>query len=424
MRRSRKTVSIQTHRRNRMSMENEENGMLVPPDDVKALKTVVVEVHDEVKRVNDVLLKGKTMKGLTDNSNFTRNILIDAIECLRNVSYKLLENTGKMIDGLKPVPPSNTEAVSVNEIENVVKTMIPQVVKLTIDAMKEQDKELLKDTNTDDEKHVVIIEDKQDTGKIFTKDQWSDVVKQSVTNKLKTVPVSKAVLTKEGKVCLIVPTKEAQNNAKTNLENEFNVTTNSSKIKQLLPKMKITDIDTTHYKTDNSADLIAAILEKDKTLSDLITNNGYTMEVVFIHDKGQYAIVKMSPEIRSYIINNGRKVNVDLSIKHVKDQLHLTQCFTCQEFGHKTGSPHCKASSGSPVCLYCAGSHLSKNCLDTVKKDSSKHKCSNCLKSTISTERDGAIGHTTTNSACPRVVRESKRMFSRTAGLTEKNFQT
>ncbi|CAL8282998.1 unnamed protein product [Gadus morhua 'NCC'] len=109
-----------------------------------------------------------------------------------------------------------------------------------------------------------------------------------------------------------------------------------------------------------------------------------TLEVIFIKEElaglGS-AVIKVDPRIRNHIIKNKRKDFLDMSAVHAIDQIHLTQCFACQKFGHKSGSQFCQFhGQEKTVCLYSAKEHESKNC--SVKRDPQKHNCSNCLNST------------------------------------------
>ena len=189
--------------------------------------------------------------------------------------------------------------------------------------------------------------------------------------------------------------------------------------KKLLPKLKICDIDTSVYKKTDTIKLKEAILRKNHGLSDMITSKQLILEVIFIQENDCYCVIKVSPEVRKYIIQT-RKLFIDLSSHYVKDQIHLTQCFACQQYGHKKGSRFCEAEAGKYTCLYCAGEHQSKYC--EKKKDKSKHNCANCLKSKIPSQRQAAAGHTSTSQQCPIVIRETKHIINRTAGIDPKNF--
>ena len=123
----------------------------------------------------------------------------------------------------------------------------------------------------------------------------------------------------------------------------------------------------------------------------------------------------MSSDIRSIVVKNGNKLFLDLTAHTVKDHLHLMQCYTCQKFGHKSGSPAC---SNKQACLYCAKEHLSKDC--PTKSDTTKHACINCLSHNL--YKANATGHTCTDYACPLVQKELTSIVNRTSGLSCKDF--
>ena len=137
-------------------------------------------------------------------------------------------------------------------------------------------------------------------------------------------------------------------------------------------------------------------------------------EILFINDKHSFAMAKVHPDIRTLLRNAGNRLFIDLTSCVVSDRLYLVQCYTCQEFGHKTGSTQCK-SAQNPVCLYCSGPHQSKNC--GVKNEREKHKCSNCAKSSNSAIKAKACGHTSTSFLCPFVQNEARSLMSKTMSM-------
>ena len=217
-----------------------------------------------------------------------------------------------------------------------------------------------------------------DGSKQFSPGNWADVVKK-IGTKLNNVPVDKALLTKDGKGCIIIPNKEAQGKANQALVNDpdFSVTVASHPRRNVLPKIKVTNVDTDVY---SSKELLKkAILDKNDCIQTLLNTDGESLEVVFIDTARKFAILKVSPDIRSLIIKQG-KVYVDMCSLPAFDHFLPLQCYSCQKFGHTVGSIHCpNKSTGASICLYCAGSHTSKSC--TVKRDPSRHNCINCLNS-------------------------------------------
>ena len=257
---------------------------------------------------------------------------------------------------------------------------------------------------------------------------WADIV-SDLDVKLENVPVKKSKLTKDGEGYYVAfNNEEARDKAKVIIEGSALETTPDTKVStKIAPKLKLLDLDYARYseKATGKDKLRKAILAKNSDISDMVHNKGMCLDIIFIkEEEGGYgsAVIKVDPRIRSYIVANKRKICVDMSEVHAKDQIHLTQCFSCQNYGHKRGSDHCKYKDDKEknVCLYCASEHPSKDC--PVKRDQKKHKCYNCFSSPVSSTRKNATGHTSTSLDCPIRQREVQSLVSRTAGLDPKNF--
>ena len=403
---------------------NETPAGVLQGDDIQMMKKDVMIIRDELGKVSTIL-KGKTPQEVTSDRKFSRDVLIDALFSVKNSCLKSLEIAGKLIDKHEkssPVNPDNTTDTK-NDVVEMVKKLLPDIIASTVQCLKKQTTEPEKAEVVTEERHVVLLEqntpESDGATRSFTKEQWSKVVKNDISGRLQNVPITKSVLTKEGKGCVVVPTKQAQDQVKEALKDNFIVTADTNNQKKLLPKLKICDIDTNIYSKTETVKLREAIIRKNHMLSQMITSKELTLDVIFIHEKENYCVIKVSPEIRKHIIQT-RKIFIDLSSHYVKDQIHLTQCFACQQYGHKKGSRYCEAEVGKYTCLYCAGEHQSKYCKN--KKDKSKHNCANCLNSKIPSLRQTAAGHTTTSQQCPIVIRETKNIVNRTAGIDPKNF--
>ena len=404
-------------------------------DDPHLEKEKLIEIRDEVSNVSKIY-KSRTPEEINKDRTFTREILIDSFYTLRKACDKLFMLAGELINQKTDTTTNNEDvdkgtnegsAISKDEVLNLLQTMIPQIVSATVDSLQNE-KQITPDNESANpisqnnkeppQKHVIIVESDMDNpDEVINEAKWSNVVKGSVGGCLQDVPVKNSVFTKDGKACVFLPNREAQERAKVALEGKYKVVSSTVNQKQLLPKMKICDIDTARYKKDCTKKFNNAILQKNQQFRMMVEKDKLTFEVVFIHEIEDYAIVKMSPQIRQHIIKNGRRLYLDLSTHHVKDQFHLTQCFACQQFGHKNGSPYCK-SKEVETCLYCAKDHRSKNC--PTKKDPSQHKCANCLKSPSYSSK--ACGHTSTSQECPIVIRETRILINKTAGMDAKNY--
>ncbi|CAL8391394.1 unnamed protein product [Arctogadus glacialis] len=222
---------------------------------------------------------------------------------------------------------------------------------------------------------------------------WANIVEE-VSPQLKDIPIAKSSITRDGKgFHLAFSNEESMMKAKGIMENNALETSTDAKVPaKIAPKLKLLDLDYAKYRCGESKDdkdaarakLHKALLAKNPQISNMVRNENMTLEVIFIKEElaglGS-AVIKVDPRIRNHIIKNKRKVFLDMSAVHAIDQIHLTQCFACQKFGHKRGSQFCQFhGQEKTVCLYCAKEHESKNC--SVKRDPQKHNCSNCLNST------------------------------------------
>ena len=134
-----------------------------------------------------------------------------------------------------------------------------------------------------------------------------------------------------------------------------------------------------------------------------------------MNTKWNYAIVKVSPEIRN-VINKTNRIFIDLVALRTRDHFQPTQCYACQKHGHKQGSPECMMKNNETTCLYCAANHQSKTC--PVKKDTDKHKCANCQRSNVQSHRQNC-NHKSTSLACPFVIKEINSLVLRTSGIDD-----
>ena len=261
------------------------------------------------------------------------------------------------------------------------------------------------------EKHMIGINGKGDDDQRFNQKSWSTVVKSTVSSELKNIPIEKSLLSKEGNGCLFFPNKDSQMKAQDILQPYFKVEAVTKTRKPIMPKIKVYDVDSELYQ--EKSNLKQAILDKNPEINALVSN-GSTLEIIIINEFRNDAILKVSPDIRQIMIKSGRIFLGLLSCK-IRDHFQPLQCYACQEHGHKHGSEECKFhNTDKCICFYCAGDHLSKDCLD--KRNRSKHTCANCKHSDNNGYKANA-GHTATSLKCPFVIKEINSLVKRTSGL-------
>ena len=160
----------------------------------------------------------------------------------------------------------------------------------------------------------------------------------------------------------------------------------------------------------------------------ILSNKENCLKLFFVSDGRSetdycFAVAKVDPLIREAIKKNNDKMLINLQCCHVSDRIHLIQCYTCQKFGHKAGSPYCKhKNSDNVTCLYCSRNHRSKEC--PHKRNSNYFECSNCHSSSNPTIKEKARGHTytTTSDKCPFFQTELHSVLTRTLGFDSKNY--
>ena len=249
--------------------------------------------------------------------------------------------------------------------------------------------------------HCVLIHgenDEEDGFKGFGKDEWSEVVRNKISKKLQHIPIKISVNTRDGKGCLVLPNKEAATEVQNALKDDFNIEISSKKV---YPKMKMFNIDPSLYGKDSEETLKNDIMRKNSSVKSIMDeeSSSSVFEVLFISQENRFAVIKVSADVRLAIKNQGSRLYLDMTSHSTRDHLHLTQCYDCQRFGHKSGSPAC---SGLPVCKYCGQDHASKEC--PHKNDKDKHACANCLASPHFRSR--AHDHYCTDYVCPIAQKE------------------
>jgi hypothetical protein len=276
-------------------------------------------------------------------------------------------------------------------------------------------------------KYSLLVKKQTDSTK-----SWSTIAEDLATD-LHDIPVMKSTVTKNKEAFHVAfRRKEDRDKAMQVLEGkEFDLEAGSKTQSKLSPKMKILDLEYDKYSSKNGEDkniakerLCKAIKAKNERIRSMVNDQGMILEVIYIKEEDAgcgSAVIKVDPRIRNLILQNNRKIHLDMASLHVLDQIHLVQCYACQEYGHKRSSEHCKLiNTEKSICLYCADEHKSKDC--PIKRDFTKRKCHNCLTSSNSVFKRNATGHTSTSAECPIQQREVQTVVSRTAGLDPKNF--
>ena len=139
-------------------------------------------------------------------------------------------------------------------------------------------------------------------------------------------------------------------------------------------------------------------LEKLRAKNDLLKSCSDLSIVYFkrmVSDPNLATVaLKLPVEVKEKLLSEGR-VFFHMSSVKVYHRVHIKRCTHCQVLGHYPDQ--CPKRLHSPTCMFCAADHKTEEC--TVKDDSSKHQCQNCLNSSRSTP-DTPVHHAG-SSKCP-----------------------
>ena len=231
---------------------------------------------------------------------------------------------------------------------------------------------------------------------------------------LASVPVDRCKKTNSGALVVKFPTKKAKDNASKAIKETLgtNTTLSVTEPKKMLPKMTIVGVT-----PDISDDeIVSNIVNKNTKIKSLV-DEGSAFNLLFTKQKEdaqtKIAVIKMSPEIRSAVLDEGGLVYVGLTRCKAYDRFWVTQCHFCQGFGHN--SDNCTRKNEGPKCSFCSGSHESKNCSN---KDSPK--CINCVKLMSSTDPETPT-HFASSRHCPIMISQRNKVIENTNFVSSKN---
>ena len=270
-----------------------------------------------------------------ERATHTRSVLVDAVFSLDTVCRDMFDTVLKL---LKKDHTTNIDQV-VNIFERF-ETLVQNKFETLFRCLPQNCNDdlalptsVISNTTVDDKDKHVIVSKKKDSDAKYDNISWSTVVKGTLQDQLKYIPVDKSLLNKSGQGCLFFPNDQAQDEAKTVLEPLFDLTTDS-RPKKIMHKIKVFDVGTEVY--NDKTELKQAIIEKNPDVKDLIDNNN-DLDVIVINKLLNFAILKVTPMIRRLLIKRGRLFLGMHSIK-VRDHFQPLQCYACQQYGHKLGS--------------------------------------------------------------------------------------
>ena len=379
------------------------------------------KMTDELEVINKSLKGTKTI----DSATAVKDIpTTNSKEDLFKVMKELYVFSKK---ALTLIPPETKMAVSgpdANTIENIIKKQLtdflPGLLKSALQTLPDAHAQpgVAREEKPLPAKHTLTIErkvgDDEEEVKPITESDWVTVVRSDVKRELKAVPVQRASVN-NGAATLNFTSKTHLDEAQKVLAAKYKVSPMSADRKKLDPKLTISDINPD---VTTKEMLVEELLDKNENIRDL-KEAGKMIKAVFFDLKERFAVIQVAPEIRESIRQYSDKVYLGLEVHHVRDRIHVIQCYHCQEYGHMTGSKFCRQKDADPTCFYCAGSHASKDCPHKRDRRTQQIRCSNCSKSRNHSEKNGAGTHKASDNLCPSYVRERERIMTRTTGCEQ-----
>ena len=148
-------------------------------------------------------LKGRTHSQISANGSYKGDLLAEAFVSVADICQKALG----MYENRLSTPSTIDNIVS--KVTNVVSNMVPSLVNDVLKSSgigKAVDNTTSKSMMSENDKHIIIVEDKNDISKTYDDNSWSQVIRSSLNGKLKSIPVQKSLVTKAGQGCLFFPT--------------------------------------------------------------------------------------------------------------------------------------------------------------------------------------------------------------------------
>lgn len=172
--------------------------------------------------------------------------------------------------------------------------------------------------------------------------------------------------------------------------------TNVKLIEPIFPKITVHNLPETIDCKDKEG-IRTNIIDSNPYIKNAMNDPRNKIELLFIFSsKGSnHAVLKCSPDIRKLIIENNRRIRIDMSVCAISDRIYIPHCTKCQQRNHTL--KNCKMTTFT--CSYCGKNHNKDDC--PVKNDSDKHICNNCIHSNTPEIKNQAETHNSFSKKCP-----------------------
>lgn len=219
-------------------------------------------------------------------------------------------------------------------------------------------------------------------------------VKNILKNTKTYATIAKINPTSRGNVVVHFDKNDNISNITQKLKDKFG--TKVKVIEPILPKIIVHNLPNTMDCSDKTS-IVQNILESNAFIKESVGDCPSKFELLFTYDTNgsTNAVIKCCPEIRKLIINNSRRIRVDMSLCRTSDRVYVPHCTKCQQRNHTLKS--CQKSSFT--CAFCGQNHSTIDC--QLKDNPDKHSCSNCTNSDVAAIKSQANTHNTFSKLCP-----------------------
>lgn len=162
------------------------------------------------------------------------------------------------------------------------------------------------------------------------------------------------------------------------------------------PRLKVTHVE---FGDEDMDSIRKAIIMQNQLNSDRHNFACKIITTIKTKNGSSFAILEVDPQTRNTLLQEG-KINIGWRRYSVFDHIHLSQCFNCGGFNHRS-----RDCTRKKVCLKCSGSHTEIEC------NAPELQCVNCSKSTTTLLHS----HDCRSHDCPSRLKALKIMKQRIA---------
>ncbi|KAL5263643.1 hypothetical protein ACHWQZ_G000246 [Mnemiopsis leidyi] len=222
------------------------------------------------------------------------------------------------------------------------------------------------------------------------------------------IQVQKRYVDKKGDTVLVLPSKQARDKLKCELQSSGVSNDQLREPKQRYPTISMVGLPKTADINDKKS-IQNTLLSQNPTLARCLNASSsalfdiISVKPLRMNENVKQAIIRVSDDVRYAISQSQNRLYYGMDSCRVYDQLYIKRCNRCQGFGH-----YARDCSKEVCCGICGiTGHETHHCPHANSKDiSTKYHCANCYKA-----GDLDCNHPAYSSACPsyRVQQEKLR---------------